>query len=223
MNRQRFLTWRHALKASPWSTRLTCDPQPGRSPWLRMLRGNRLLWGLLERFRWPFLNVVRPLPTFSASACPSFHSSIEDGLWTKTVGSSYVAHHLNFLFFVVVTYVWRAVFTFIHWIEDISNWSAHIRNWIGDISNAIEDICNWIALQMNWRYLQIGLFGDICNSIADIFNWIGDISNSIADMCTSIGDIFNSVNKCENGAPYIWDYGRSDDLANFPVCDVIDV
>ena len=21
-------------------------------------------------------------------------------------------------------------------------------------------------------------------------------------MCTSIGDIFNSVNKCENGAPY---------------------
>ena len=22
-------------------------------------------------------------------------------------------------------------------------------------------------------------------------------------MCTSIGDIFNSVNKCENGAPYI--------------------
>ena len=27
-------------------------------------------------------------------------------------------------------------------------------------------------------------------------------SNSIADVCTSIGDIFNSVNKCENGAPY---------------------
>ena len=24
-------------------------------------------------------------------------------------------------------------------------------------------------------------------------------------MCTSIGDIFNSVNKCENGAPYISD------------------
>ena len=41
--------------------------------------------------------------------------------------------------------IWRAVLTFIHWIEDISNWSAHICNWIGDISNWIEDICNWIA------------------------------------------------------------------------------
>ena len=26
-------------------------------------------------------------------------------------------------------------------------------------------------------------------------------------MCTSIGDIFNSVNKCENGAPYTGVYG----------------
>ena len=42
-------------------------------------------------------------------------------------------------------YVWRAVFTFIHWIEDISNWSAHICNSIGDISNSIEDISKSIG------------------------------------------------------------------------------
>ena len=48
----------------------------------------------------------------------------------------------------------------------------------------------WRYLQFIWRYLQLSRF-------EDIYNWI-------ADMCTSIGDIFNSVNKCENGAPYVY-------------------
>ena len=46
-------------------------------------------------------------------------------------------------------HLWRAVFTFIHCIGDISNW-------IGDISNWIDDIYNWFA---------------------DIYNSFGDISN----------------------------------------------
>ena len=53
----------------------------------------------------------------------------------------------------------------------------------------------WRYLQFIWRYLQLSRFEEICN-------WI-------ADMCTSIGDIFNSVNKCENGAPYFYAYVRS--------------
>ena len=38
-----FLNVTSWVESNSWSTRLTCDPQPGRSPWLRMLRGNRLL------------------------------------------------------------------------------------------------------------------------------------------------------------------------------------
>ena len=47
----------------------------------------------------------------------------------------------------------------------------------------------WRYLQFNWRYLQLSLFEDI--------------SNSIGYICKSIEDICNSVNKCENGTPYL--------------------
>ena len=51
--------------------------------------------------------------------------------------------------------VWRAVFTCIHWIADISNWTAHISNSIADISNSIADISNSIADISKSAYLEI--------------------------------------------------------------------
>ena len=71
------------------------------------------------------------------------------------------------------------------------NWRYLQLNWrylqILPIWRYLQLNCRY--LQLNWRYLQIGVFGDISNSIADKI------------MFSSIGDICNSVNKCENGAP----------------------
>ena len=73
---------------------------------------------------------------------------------------------------------------------DIFNWFVDIFNWIERYLQFIWRYLQfiWRYLQFIWRYLQLSRF-------EDIYNWI-------ADMCTSIGDIFNSVNKCENCAPY---------------------
>ena len=41
--------------------------------------------------------------------------------------------------------VWRAVFTFIHWIADICNWIVDIYNSFEDIYNSFVDISNSIG------------------------------------------------------------------------------
>ena len=73
--------------------------------------------------------------------------------------------------------LWRAVFTFIHCIADISNWTAHISNSIEYVSNSIADISKsiqWINVKMARAvFTFIHWNADICNWIWDIFNWIG--------------------------------------------------
>ena len=109
-----------------------------------------------------------------------------------------------FSFFVSIqdSCLWRAVFTFIHWIADISNWSAHISNSIADIYNWFADIYNSIG-----DIYKYTVFADISNWIVDT---IGDICKSIVDICNSIGDISNSIGD-------IYKYGLFEDISNWIV------
>ena len=115
--------------------------------------------------------------------------------------------------------IWHALFTFIHWIEDISNWSVHISAIQLEIYpiqlkispnqleiSTIKPIWRYLQLNcgyvhFNWRYLQIGRIWRylqlkctyLWRAVFTFIHWIEDISNWSAHIRNSIVDIFKSA------------------------------
>ena len=84
--------------------------------------------------------------TYSLYIAMKLYTSHKSTIQRTPIRPSYFGHSLETR--SLLWQVWRAVFTFIHWISDICNWFA-------DVSNCIAYI------QFNCRYLQIRRIGCI--------------------------------------------------------------
>ena len=197
-----------SLIAIQFFTRLSDQPSLGLpSPWVDPVFLNHMPLAAVPAFSallvpmWTSMPMEPMLPKPMTSSIHSVtYYILVPSRQTKTLYSQSCFSLPNY---GVGPILWRAVFTFIHWIADIYNWFADIYNWIGDICKyrLFVDISNWIVDICKSIVDISNSIGDISNSIEDIYkyclfadisNWIVDISKRIADIYNSIGDIYNS-------------------------------